>query len=115
MKEDRRRGNKGFAGMSPERQREIASMGGKAVPNEKRSFSQNRKLAQAAGQKGGRMVAPENRSFSKDRELAAAAGAKGGSAVPSESRSEPGAGCRGRPQGRGCTQESRGIARGGGV
>jgi hypothetical protein len=31
----------GIASLSPERQREIASIGGKNVPAEKRSFSQN--------------------------------------------------------------------------
>ena len=39
--------------MNAERQRQIASMGGKAVPDEKRSFSQNRRLAAEAGRKGG--------------------------------------------------------------
>jgi general stress protein YciG len=39
--------------MDPERQREIASLGGKSVPAEKRSFSQNRDLAAQAGRKGG--------------------------------------------------------------
>jgi general stress protein YciG len=39
--------------MSPERQREIVSMGGKSVPAEKWSFSQNRDLASEAGRKGG--------------------------------------------------------------
>ena len=32
---------------------EIASRGGKSVPSEKRSFSQNRDLASAAGRSGG--------------------------------------------------------------
>lgn len=44
---------RGFASMSPERRREIARMGGAAVPEEKRSFSQNRDLARDAGRKGG--------------------------------------------------------------
>ena len=44
---------RGFASMSPEKQREIASKGGKSVPSEKRSFSQNRDLASQAGRKGG--------------------------------------------------------------
>ena len=44
---------RGFASISPEKQREIASMGGKSVPNEKRSFSLNRDLASEAGRKGG--------------------------------------------------------------
>jgi general stress protein YciG len=39
--------------MSADKQREIASKGGKSVPSEKRSFSQNRDLASAAGRKGG--------------------------------------------------------------
>jgi uncharacterized protein len=39
--------------MSPEKQREIASKGGKSVPAEKRSFSQDRELASEAGRKGG--------------------------------------------------------------
>lgn len=39
--------------MTPERRREVCSLGGKAIPKEKRSFSQNRELAKAAGRKGG--------------------------------------------------------------
>jgi general stress protein YciG len=46
---------RGFASMSPEKQREIASKGGKGVPSEKRSFSQNRDLASQAGRKGGQL------------------------------------------------------------
>jgi general stress protein YciG len=41
--------------MSQEKQREIASKGGKSVPSEKRSFSQNRDLASKAGRKGGQV------------------------------------------------------------
>jgi general stress protein YciG len=44
---------RGFASMSVEKRREIASKGGKSVPAEKRSFSQNRNLATEAGRKGG--------------------------------------------------------------
>ena len=44
---------RGFAAMDPAKQREIASKGGKSVPSEKRSFSQNRDLASQAGRKGG--------------------------------------------------------------
>ncbi len=44
---------RGFASMDAARQREIASKGGKSVPSEKRSFSQNRDLASQAGRKGG--------------------------------------------------------------
>ena len=51
--QDGRTSNRGFASMNTERQRQIASMGGKAVPDEKRSFSQNPELAAEAGRKGG--------------------------------------------------------------
>ena len=93
---------RGFAAMDANRQREIASKGGKAsggnfannperaaaagrkggesVPREKRSFSQNPELAAEAGRKGGRSVPAEKRSFSQDPELAAQAGRKGGQA-----------------------------------
>jgi hypothetical protein len=73
--------------MNQERQRQIASMGGKAVPDEKRSFSQNRRLAAEAGRKGGQSVPGSKRSFSQNRELAAVAGRKGGQSVPDEKRS----------------------------
>ncbi len=45
--------NWGFASMDAEKQREIARKGGRSVPDEKRSFSQNRQLASEAGRKGG--------------------------------------------------------------
>ena len=44
---------RGFASMGEDRQREIASKGGRSVPAEKRSFSQDRELASEAGRKGG--------------------------------------------------------------
>lgn len=44
---------RGFASMDEGRQREIASKGGRSVPAEKRSFSQDRSLASEAGRKGG--------------------------------------------------------------
>ena len=46
---------RGCASMSPEKQREIVSKGGKSVPSDKRSFSQNRDLASQAGPKGGQV------------------------------------------------------------
>ena len=39
--------------MTPERRREVSSMGGKALRPTQRSFSQNRELAREAGRKGG--------------------------------------------------------------
>jgi uncharacterized protein len=71
---------RGFAAMDPAKRREIASMGGRAVPAEKRSFSTHAALAATAGRKGGLAVNPTNRSFSKDHTLAAEAGKKGGHA-----------------------------------
>ena len=44
---------RGFASMDRDKQREIARKGGRAVPNDKRSFSQNHQLASEAGRKGG--------------------------------------------------------------
>ncbi len=38
---------RGFASLSPERRKEIASKGGRAVPKDRRSFSQDRKGGQA--------------------------------------------------------------------
>lgn len=78
---------RGFASISPERRREIASMGGKSVPDEKRSFSKNRELAQAAGRKGGKAVPASKRSFFKNPALASEAGRIGGQNVPAEKRS----------------------------
>ena len=45
---------RGFAAMDADRVREIASLGGKSVPADKRSFAQDRKLAARAGAKGGK-------------------------------------------------------------
>lgn len=45
--------HRGFGAMDKEKQRAIASKGGQSVPPEKRSFSQDRMLAAAAGRKGG--------------------------------------------------------------
>lgn len=69
---------RGLASMSPERRREIARKGGRAVPAEKRAYSQNPELAAKSGQKGGRAVKSGDRAFSRDHALAAAAGKKGG-------------------------------------
>ena len=44
---------RGFASMDQQKQREVASKGGQSVPDEKRSFAQNRELASEAGRKGG--------------------------------------------------------------
>jgi general stress protein YciG len=75
-----KKSKRGFASMSPEKQREIARKGGQAVPADKRSFSADPALAASAGKKGGQSVDPTKRSFSKDHELAAKAGKLGGHA-----------------------------------
>ena len=75
---------RGFGSMDKERQKTIAAMGGKAVPDSKRSFSQNPRLAAEAGRKGGKSVPSSKRSFSQNRELAAEAGRKGGRSVAPE-------------------------------
>jgi general stress protein YciG len=46
-------GKQGFASMTPEKQRQIAAMGGSSVPPDKRPFAQNHRLAAEAGRKGG--------------------------------------------------------------
>ena len=77
---------RGFASMSPERIREIASKGGSSVPKEKRSFSTNSDLAARAGRKGGTSTEPSKRAFSTNRDLAARAGRKGGTASASKKK-----------------------------
>lgn len=44
---------RGLAVVDPERRREIARMGGRAIAPENRAFSQNRDLASRAGRLGG--------------------------------------------------------------
>lgn len=55
------RAPRGFAAMDADRRREIARKGGKSVPDEKRSFAQDRALAAAAGRKGGRRTQKDRR------------------------------------------------------
>ena len=78
---------KGLASLSPERRRQIASMGGKSVPKEKRTFARNRDVASAAGKKGGRTIRPETRTFTVYPELASIAGRIGGSTSVSQKKS----------------------------
>lgn len=69
---------RGFAAMTPERRRELASMGGRALKPEQRSFSRNPDLAASAGRKGGLAVDPAKRTFSINHDMAVDAGRKGG-------------------------------------
>ena len=75
MDQENPRSSRGFAAMDPARQREIARKGGESVPSDKRSFSQNRELAAAAGRKGGH---ESQGNFARDRARAVEAGRKGG-------------------------------------
>lgn len=68
---------RGFAALSPEQRREIATKGSHAVAPDNRSFSQPGFAAKAGG-KGGRATPAAKRAFSVNRELAAEAGRKGG-------------------------------------
>lgn len=56
MDETGERPRRGFAALSPERQRQIASMGGRAAAPEKRAFARDRELAARAGSKGGKTI-----------------------------------------------------------
>ena len=51
--EERTKQRRGFAAMSPERQREIASKGGKTAHARGTAHQWDREAAQAAGSKGG--------------------------------------------------------------
>jgi general stress protein YciG len=53
--------DRGFAAMDDDKQREIARKGGESVPDDKRSFSQDPKLASEAGRKGGEASGGGNR------------------------------------------------------
>ena len=50
---ERKTSTRGFASMDREKRIEIARKGGRSVPHEKRSFSQDHQLAVEAGRKGG--------------------------------------------------------------
>lgn len=69
---------RGFAAMSPEKQREIASMGGKAAHAKGTAHQFTSEEAREAGRKGGTAV-------SRDRAHMAAIGRKGGSSSRSAS------------------------------
>jgi uncharacterized protein len=74
MQEEVSRAKRGFASMDPERQRAIASQGGKAAHQSGHAHEFTAEEARLAGRKGGQIV-------SRDREHMAAIGAKGGRRV----------------------------------
>lgn len=65
--------NRGFASMDPEKQREIASKGGKAAHEQGTAHEFTSEEAREAGRKGGEAV-------SRDRQHMAEIGRKGGEA-----------------------------------
>ena len=74
--------NRGFASMSPERQREIASKGGRAAHEKGTAHEWTADEARAAGRKGGETV-------SRDRAHMAAIGREGGGARGARKRNTP--------------------------
>jgi general stress protein YciG len=54
--------SRGFASMDSDKQRDIASKGGKSVPDTERSFSKDRGLASEAGSRGGQARSDSSRS-----------------------------------------------------
>jgi len=61
---------RGLAAMTPERRREVQSMGGRAVPAESRAYSKDVKLAREAGRRGGNRKAMKERQRAQEAENA---------------------------------------------
>lgn len=95
-------GKRGFAAMSEEQQREIASKGGQAAHQKGTAHEFDSEEARRAGQKGGEAV-------SRDRGHMAAIGRKGGESRQSAAR-ESGA----KTRAAGSMQQAKGSTRQGG-
>jgi general stress protein YciG len=74
-KQEETKRKRGFALMSPDKLKEIAKKGGKSVPPEKRTFSQDPEHAAKCGQKGGKGGSPAKRTFAISPDIASKAGA----------------------------------------
>jgi len=59
---------RGLAAMTPERRREIQSMGGRSVAAENRAYSKNADLAREAGRRGGNRKAIKERLRAQEAE-----------------------------------------------
>ncbi len=70
--------NRGFASMDPERQREIASVGGKAAHERGTAHEFTPEEARVAGSKGGQAAHERGTAHQFDAQEARAAGRKGG-------------------------------------
>lgn len=84
-KKRRRSGNQGFASMDRERQREIASKGGRAAHQRGTAHEFTSEEAQAAGRKGGKAAHAKGTAHQFSSEEARAAGRKGGRSSGSSS------------------------------
>lgn len=71
---------RGFASMDPERQREIASQGGRAAHEQGTAHEFTPEEARAAGSKGGKSAHQRGTAHEFDSEQARAAGRRGGEA-----------------------------------
>lgn len=60
MPEGNGKAKTGFAAMSPEGRRDVSRMGGKALPNEKRSFSTNKASPERQARRAARMCHPKS-------------------------------------------------------
>ena len=73
MQEERQeqpqRSRRGFAAMSPERQREIASQGGRAAHEQGVAHEWNKDEARAAGKKGGQVSGVKRRTGKDDLDV----------------------------------------------
>jgi general stress protein YciG len=65
-RETQQKSRRGFAAMSPERQREIASQGGRAAHEQGVAHEWNQNEARDAGRKGGRISGTKRRSSARD-------------------------------------------------
>src|SRR5690348_2436386 len=82
---ERRKGERGFAAMDENKQREIASKGGHAAHEKGRAHEFSSEEARAAGKKGGHAAHQRGTAHEFSSEEARAAGKKGGESV-SQSR-----------------------------
>ena len=71
-------GNRGFAAMDPEKQKEIASQGGKAAHESGNAHEFDSEEAKKAGQKGGKAAHQSGNAHEFDSDEAREAGRKGG-------------------------------------
>lgn len=77
---NRRATGRGFASMDPERQREIASQGGRAAHEKGTAHEFTPEEARAAGSKGGKAAHQKGTAHEFDSQEAREAGRKGGQA-----------------------------------